>query len=78
MTTTEKDLAKAIHIASVQSESKALLEKVISDLNSLKHQTYSEDLRKDINIAMDVLEKHKEAFSFYNIRESILQELLDK
>ena len=78
MKATERDLAEAIHIASIQSESKTLLEKALSDLNTLKHQTYSEELRRDINTVMDVLEKHKEAFSFHNMRESILQELLDK
>lgn len=78
MTTTERDLGKAVHIAIVQSESRTLLEKALNDLNTLKHKTFSEELRRDINTAIDLLEKHKEAFSFYNIRESILQELLDK
>ena len=76
--TTERDLAKAVHIASIQSESRILLEKALSDLNTLKHKTYSEELRSDINTAIDLLEKHKEAFSFYNVQESILQELLEK
>ena len=78
MTTTEKKLAQAIHIASIQSESRTLLEKALSDLNTLKHKTFSEELRSDINTAMDLLEKHKETFSFRNVEESILQELLDK
>ena len=76
--TTEKDLAKAIHIASVQSESRVLLEKALDDLNTLKHKTFSAELRRDINTAMDLLEKHKETFSFYNVHDSILQELLGK
>ncbi len=78
MTTREKDLAQAIHIATIQSESRTLLEKALSDLNTLKHKTFSEELRSDINTAMDLLEKHKEAFSFRNVQESILQELLEK
>jgi hypothetical protein len=84
MTTTEvarpfyRDLAQAMHIMSVQSESRVLLEKVLDDLNTLKHKTYSEELRRDINTSIDLLEKHKETFSFHNVRESILQELLDK
>lgn len=76
--TTERSLAKAVHIASVQSESRVLLEKALNNLNTLKHQTFSEELRRDINTAMDLLEKHKESFSFHNMQESILQELLDK
>ena len=75
---TERDLAKAVHIASIQSESRVLLEKALSDLNTLKHKTFSEELRRDINTAMDLLEKHKETFSFHNVQKSILQELLDK
>ena len=83
MTTTEvarlfyRDLAQAMHIMSVQSESRVLLEKVLSDLNTLKHKTYSEELRSDINTVTDLLKSHEESFSFNNVRESILQELLD-
>ena len=76
--TTEKNLHTAMHIMNIQSESRVLLEKALSDLNTLKHKTFSEELRRDINAAMDLLEKHKEAFSFYNVQESILNELLDK
>ena len=76
--TTEKDLAKAVLIASVQTESRVLLEKALSDLNTLKHKTFSKELSRDIDTAIDLLKKHEESFSFYNIREAILQELLDK
>ena len=72
-----RDLAQAMHIMSVQSESRVLLEKVLSDLNTLKHKTYSEELRSDINTVTDLLKSHEESFSFNNVRESILQELLD-
>lgn len=78
MKATEKDLSKAIHLASVQSESGILLEKALNDLNTLKHKTYSEELIRDINTAIDLLEKHKESFSLYYVRELILQELLNK
>ena len=76
--TTEKDLAQAVHIASIQSESRILLEKALNDLNTLKHKTFSEELRRDINTSIDLLEKHKKTFSIYSVRELILQELLDK
>ena len=75
---TEKDLAKAVLIASVQTESRVLLEKALSDLNTLKHKTFSKELSRDIDTAIDLLKKHEESFSFYNVRESILQELIDK
>lgn len=78
MKATERDLAKAIHIASVQTESRVLLEKVLNDLNTLKHRTFSEELRRDINTSIDLLEKHKETFNFYSVQKSILNELLDK
>ena len=73
--TTEKDLATAMHIMSIQSESRTLLEKAINDLNTLKHQCFSEELKRDINISIDLLEKHKETFSFHNVQKSILQEI---
>ena len=76
--TTERDLAKAVHIASIQSESRILLEKALSDLNTLKHKTFSEELIRDLNTSIDLLEKHKEALSFYNVQGAILKELLDK
>ena len=78
MRTTEKKLHTAMHIMSVETESRVLLEKAINDLNTLKHQCFSDELRKDINTSIDLLEKHKEAFSFRNVQESILKELLDK
>ncbi len=72
---TEKDLYTAMHIMNVQSESRVLLEKAINDLNTLKHQCFSEELRMDINISIDLLEKHKETFSFQNVQKTILQEI---
>jgi hypothetical protein len=78
MKTIEKKLATAMHITRIETENRVLLEKVLDDLNTLKHKTYSEELRRDINTSIDLLEKHKETFSFHNVRESILQELLDK
>lgn len=76
--TQERNLAQAMHIMSVETESRVLLEKVLNDLNTLKHQCFSEELRSDINTATDLLEKHKVTFSFKNVQKSILQELLDK
>jgi len=78
MRTIEKKLATAMHITRIETENRVLLEKVLDDLNTLKHKTYSEELRSDINTAMGLLEKHKESFNFYNVRESILNELSDK
>lgn len=78
MKATEKNLHTAMHIMNIQSESRVLLDKALNDLNTLKHKTFSDELRRDINTAMDLLEKHKETFSFHNVQESILQELLDK
>ena len=78
MRATEKKLHRAMHIMSVETESRILLQKALSDLNTLKHQTFSEELKSDINTAMDLLKKHEETFSFYNVQESILQELLEK
>ena len=78
MKATEKDLHTAIHIASLQTENRVLLEKVLNDLNTLKHKTFSGELMRDINTSIDLLEKHKESFSFHNVQEYILQELLDK
>ena len=75
MTTKRRDLVKAIHIASVETEARVLLEKAINDLNTLKHRTFSEELREDLNTAMDLLEKHREALNFRNVAESILNEL---
>lgn len=72
---TDKDLAQAMHIMSVETESRVLLEKVLNDLNTLKHQAYSEELRRDINTAIDLLEKHEGTFSFRNVQKSILQEI---
>ena len=73
--TTEKDLYTAMHIMNVQSESRVLLEKAINDLNTLKHQCFSEELKRDINTSIDLLEKHKDSFKFQNVRKSILQEI---
>ena len=78
MRTIEKKLATAMHITRIETENRVLLEKVLDDLNTLKHKTYSEELRSDINTAMDLLKKHEESFNFYNVRESILNELSDK
>ena len=78
MRTIEKKLATAMHITRIETENRVLLEKVLDDLNTLKHKTYSEELRSDINTAIDLLKKHEESFNFYNVRESILNELLDK
>jgi len=73
--TIEKDLDTAMHIMSIQSESRTLLEKTLNDLNTLKHQCFSEELKRDINTSIDLLEKHKDSFKFQNVRKSILQEI---
>lgn len=78
MKTIEKKIATAMHITRIETENRVLLEKVLDDLNTLKHKTYSEELRSDINTAIDLLKKHEESFNFYNVRESILNELSDK
>ena len=78
MGTIEKKLATAMHITRIETENRVLLEKVLDDLNTLKHKTYSEELRGDINTAIDLLKKHEESFNFYNIREPVLNELLNK
>ncbi len=73
--TTEKDLDTAMYITGIQCESRVLLEKAINDLNTLKHQCFSEELKSDINTSIDLLEKHKDSFKFQNVRKSILQEI---